>query len=376
MLTLLKNLECYRPQYSGINDILIAGDRIYRIYPSGQAIDGSLIEKTVRCDGLIGFPGLIDQHVHIIGGGGEHGFISRVEEIDIREVLLAGVTTLVGLLGADSCTRSLSSLLAKARALETAGITTFIYTGSYAVPVVTLTENVTSDLVLIDKIIGAGEIAISDHRSSSPSLGDLTKLAADTHLGGLIGGKAGVLHLHIGSGSTGLKSLIELVNHTDLPTDMFVPTHVNRNPALFSQALKYWKAGGNIDLTAGETTGIPVPAAVRMLTDQQLDLARVTISSDANGSIPGGDVGRITSFYDDIKECIRGVGMKPDAVFRLVTENAAKVLKLYPKKGTLTPGSDADILITDKDYNIQKLFCMGKLLVDNGSVTERQTGDR
>jgi beta-aspartyl-dipeptidase (metallo-type) len=361
MLTLLKNIECFGPKYLGITDILIAQDKIYKILPKGKMPDCALIEKHIDCEGLFAFPGLIDQHVHIVGGGGEQGFGSRIPEIDVKDILRAGVTTVVGLLGADGCTRSLECLYAKAKSLELQGITTFIYSGSYAVPAVTFTGSIARDIVLIDKVIGAGEIAISDHRSSQPEPSEILKLASEAHLGGMIGGKAGVVHLHIGDGKNGLAPLSEVLNMSDLPIEQFVPTHVNRNPSLFEQALGHWLSGGNIDLTAGETAGLPVPGAIKILADSGADLSRVTISSDANGSIPGGGAAKIQVLYDDLKKCIKS-GLSPETAFRLATENVAKVLKLYPKKGALCEGSDADILITDKDFNIQMLFCRGKLV--------------
>lgn len=364
MLTLLKGLECYCPQYSGKNDILIAGDKIDKIQPQGNW-ETDLIDTTIDCSGLLAFPGLIDQHVHIIGGGGEQGFSSRVPEIDIYDILKAGVTTLVGLLGTDACTRSLEALYAKAKGLEIQGITTYIYTGSYSIPVITFTQSIVKDLVLIDKVIGTGEIALSDHRSSHADSTVLLKLASDTHIGGLLGGKAGVVHLHIGDGKAGLFPLLQLIKSSDLPQEQFVPTHVNRNALLFHQAEEYWKSGGNIDLTAGESAGLAVPEAVRRLLNSKSDLSRVTVSSDANGSIPGGGVGKIQCLYNDIQNCIVKEKINPEIVFPLVTENVAKVLKLYPQKGTLQEGSDADILITDKEYHIKKLFCRGKFMPDD-----------
>ena len=366
MLTLLTNLACFCPAPCGKRDILIAADKICRLLPAGTAPETELIEKKIDCEGLAAFPGLIDQHVHITGGGGETGFGSRIPEIGIQEILMAGVTTLVGLLGADGCTRSLENLYAKARSLELEGVTTFLYSGSYALPPVTFTGGMVRDLVLIDKVIGAGEIAISDHRSSQPSTGELLKLAADTHLGGLLGGKAGVVHLHVGDGKGGLSPLLRMVKESDLPVEQFVPTHVNRNSFLFSQALDYCRSGGNIDLTAGETAGIPVPQAVGRMAAEGIDLSRVTVSSDANGSVPGGGTTKIQALYDDLKACVTGPGLRPETALSLATENVAKLLKLYPRKGALREGSDADIMITDNNYNVQMLFSMGKLVVENG----------
>ncbi len=366
MLTLLKNVNCYCPPSIGKKDIVIAADKIFQILPAGELKDISLIERVIPCDGLCAFPGLVDQHVHMLGGGGEQGYASRIPELDIWEFLNAGVTTAVGLLGADGYTRSMESLYAKAKALEASGITTYLFSGSYSVPSPTLTGSLVRDLLFLDKVIGAGEIAISDHRSSQPDLKELRRLGADAHIGGLLAGKAGVVHLHVGDGKEGLAPLFELMKETDLPLEQFIPTHLNRNPALFHQAIKYCRAGGRIDLTAGETAGIPVPQAIAALIGEGVDLSGVTVSSDAGGSIPEGGVSRIQALYDDLRDCILQSVLPPEEAFGLATEHVAKTLRLYPAKGTIAPGSDADILITDQDYRLQTLICMGKILVENG----------
>ena len=134
-------------------------------------------------------PGFIDTHVHILGGGGEGGPATRAPEIRIEDIVGAGVTTVIGCLGTDGITRHMESLLAKARGLEVEGVSTYIFSGSYEIPVRTLTGSVRSDLVLIDKIIGAGEIAISDHRSSQPTFEEFARLAAECRVGGMLGGK-------------------------------------------------------------------------------------------------------------------------------------------------------------------------------------------
>ncbi len=362
MVTLLKNVECYTPEYIGKKDLFITCHKICKITAPGGLADQDSIAEVMDCEGLIALPGFIDQHVHIIGGGGEEGFASRIPEINFEEIVKAGVTTLCGLLGADGCTRTLEALYAKAKALELDGITTYLYAGSYAIPPVTFTGGITRDLILIDKVIGAGEIAISDHRSSQPETGELLKLAAQVHLGGLLSGKAGVLHLHVGDGKEGLAPVLKMAELSDLPKEMFVPTHVNRNPRLFRQAIEYCKAGGHIDLTAGEANGIPVPKAIRMLTEQNLDLSAVTVSSDANGSIPQGGTVNIQVLYEDVRDCILKEGIEPETALRLATVNVAKTLHLYPEKGTIREGSDADLLITDHDYRIQMVFAKGKRL--------------
>lgn len=368
MITLIKNVVCYCPEHLGIKDILIVKDTIYKLLEPNSWNPKSELINTIDCSGLIAMPGFMDGHVHITGGGGENGFSSRVAEIDIKDIFLAGVTTVVGLLGADSQTRSLKNLLAKAISLEIQGITTFIYSGSYAVPIITFTEDITSDLVLIDKVIGAGEIAISDHRSSYPDLKDLLALATKTHMGGLISGKAGLLQIHMGDGKTGLDLLNQLIDNSDLPLDQILPTHTNRNENLFKQSIQFAKNGGNIDLTAGEQIGISVPDAIQKLLDEGVAMDRITVSSDANGSSPNGDAGKIQTLANDIKQCLVDKKIQPEIVLPLVTENVAKRIKQYPKKGTIKEGSDADILIMDQDFNLRNLISMGKLVVTDGKI--------
>jgi len=364
MLTLLKNLECYAPEHIGKNDILICAGKIYKIAPRMDNAGCGLIESADDCDGLLAFPGLIDQHVHIAGGGGEQGFSSRTSEMDATDILAAGVTTVVGLLGADGTTRSLESLYAKAKALEEQGLTTYIYTGSYSTPPVTLTGDIVRDLVLIDKVIGVGEIALSDHRGSHPDGPTLLKIASDAHLGGLLGKKAGVLHLHFGDGERGLAPLASLIADSDLPPGMFVPTHQNRSLQLLEQAVAHCTAGGRVDLTAGETAGVPVPDAVQTLMWGGADPSLVTVSSDAGGSGAGGGAGSIQPLLDDIVCCIRDKGLSPELAFSLVTQNPARLLCLYPRKGVLRQGSDADILITDADYAVKRVYCAGRLMLE------------
>lgn len=378
MFKLLKDGHCFSPENIGKKDILIVGDKIYKIddfiheewLPNTQVYD---------CSGKLVCPGFIDQHVHITGGGGEEGPVSRIAELMIGDIISSGVSTLVGVLGVDAITRSIAGLLAKARALQAEGITTFIYTGSYEIPTATLTGKVISDIVLIDKVIGVGEIALADHRSSHPSGQMLKGLASEARIGGLLGGKAGVMHMHVGDGKAGLASLFKLVNESDFPIEMFVPTHLNRNKQLFQQAIEYAKGNGFIDLTAGETSeiGYSIPDALQMLLNQGINIEKITVSSDGNGSIParnGGNtgVGRVSQLFDDIKECILGKKLSMEQILKTVTSNVAKVLKLYPQKGSLQTGSDADILVLDKnDLGIDKFFIKGEVFVDNRVITRK-----
>ncbi|MGI6712156.1 MAG: beta-aspartyl-peptidase [Bacillota bacterium] len=378
MFKLLKGGHCFIPKDIGIRDVLIFFDKICTI--ESQISEKSLAElEVIDCHNCLVCPGFIDQHVHITGGGGEEGPASRIPELMLSDITTAGVTTLVGVLGFDSITRNITGLLAKARALEIEGLTTFIYTGSYSVPAITLTGRVLNDVAILDKVIGAGEIAIADYRTPHLSLQGLQELASEVKVGGMLGSKAGILHFHVGDEKEGLEILFQLIDKSAFPIKMFVPTHINRNKRLFQQGITYLKKGGYIDLTAGETAekGYDIPESLEILTREGFDLRNVTVSSDGNGSIPiqrGGmtGIGKVRQLFEDLRTTIVEKNIPVETVLQTVTSNPAKLLNLYPQKGLLARGSDADILVLRKDdYDIQHLIIKGITFIKEGKVIKK-----
>ena len=371
-MLLLKGGELFAPEPMGQNDILLSPEKILFIRRNIPAVP-EYETQVMDCTGLVVCPAFIDQHVHLTGGGGEEGPASRVPEMGLSELLMAGIGTAAGLLGADGVTRSVASLLQKARALETEGMSTVIYTGSYGLPTDTLTGKVLHDIAFVDKVVGAGEVAISDYRSSHPNLQMLRELAWEVKLGGMIGGKAGILHLHVGDGKTGLAPLTDLVEESNFPIGMFVPTHLNRNKKLFDDAMRYGLKGGWLDLTAGETdqTGHTLPEAVSLLLAGGVKPENSTCSSDAGGSNPQSPDGRghAVSLYHDVVACVLEKSVPLPTALMMVTKNPASRLRLLPKKGALSPGCDADILVLKKsDLSIVHLILGGKLAICNGAL--------
>ncbi len=369
MIKLIKNINIFSPEKIGVKDILIAGEKIVAIE---DQIDGKNIPncEVIDANGMIGVPGFIDGHVHIIGGGGEGGPKTRTPELNLTKALNAGVTTVVGCLGTDGTTRQMSSLLAKAQALEAEGLTTYIYTGSYEVPVPTLTGSVRTDLLYIDKVIGVGEVAISDHRSSQPTYTEIKQLAAETRVGGMLSGKAGLVHLHIGSEKEGINYIFDIVKESDIPVKQFLPTHMGRTTHLLNQGLKLIKMGGRIDITASEKA----IDQVKYLLDQGANIEGITVSSDGNGSLPKFDskgnliglkVGDMKTVYKLWKALITKHDVPMEEALKIVTTNVARNLKLEHRKGSIKVGLDADILIIDDNYEMKTLFSRGKKVVEN-----------
>jgi beta-aspartyl-dipeptidase (metallo-type) len=386
MITLIRGGQVFAPEPLGPKDVLLAGGVIEAVADPGRLKISGLEPEIVDAAGKSVLPGLIDPHVHILGGGGEGGPATRAPEIRVEDVVASGVTTVIGCLGTDGVTRHMTSLLAKARALEIEGISTFVFAGSYDVPVRTLTGSVRSDLILIDKVIGAGEIAVSDHRSSQPGFDEIARLAAECRVGGMLGGKAGVLHLHLGDGPRGLELLFRLIRETEIPVTQVIPTHVSRNAGLFDQALDWAAAGGSVDITVGPD---PVPSdpdvafedAVAAFKRRGLPLTRMTASSDGNGSMPVFDAaGRLTrltiatekDLLRKLREVVRSGLLPLESAVRVFATNAADFYKLG-RKGRIESGRDADILILDGDLGLVDVFALGRRMMASGRLIARGT---
>lgn len=386
MFTLVRGAKLYTPTDQGQCDILIACGKIVDIAPNISLSGFPYPVATLDLHGLIVCPGLIDHHVHLAGGGGEGGPATCTPEAMLSDLTLAGVTTVVGCLGTDGISRSMERLLMKARALETEGLTTFIYTGSYKIPTTTLTGSVERDLMLIDKVIGVGEVAISDHRSSQPAREEIARLAAEARVGGMLGGKGGKVHLHVGDGPRGLTDLFAIVKDTEIPASQFIPTHVNRNSRLLQDAIRFAKMGGFIDITAGEESHgehVPASEAVWQCLDAGVPLDHITLSSDGNGSLPifnerkeliGLGIGSAKTLLETIRVLVNK-GTDLPAALSLITSNVADIHHLTGK-GRLTPGFDADLTILDSQLNVWGTIARGRILVRERKAVVRGTFER
>lgn len=368
MIQLIQNVQVFRDGQWKRSDILIAGHQIEQI---ADRIDCSFDFLSVL-DGqnMTAIPGYIDQHVHVTGGGGEGSFLTRVPPLKFSDPVKAGVTTLVGLLGTDGTTRSIADLVAKTMALREFGLTAYCLTGNYSYPSPTLTGDVVKDIVFVDPIIGV-KIAIADHRSSNMSKESLIKLASDARVAGMLSGKPGIVHLHTGTGKSQLDILFEILEETDIPISTFRPTHL---AGKYDQAIRFAKAGGYIDFTC-DPDDMENRSALLVQALHEAPEGLVTISTDSNGSLPiwndkkqmiGMGAGHIRALHDTICSMVTMQGYPLEQAIRPVTENVAKALNLYPRKGTLSPGSDADILLLDSDLRIQTVYALGRCMLQNG----------
>ncbi|MEE4193455.1 MAG: beta-aspartyl-peptidase [Halieaceae bacterium] len=381
MLTLINNAQVYSPQHIGTASVLISGGRILAV--GDVELSGRELE-VVDAQGRWLLPGFVDALTHPCGGGGEGGFGNRTPEISAGEFVRAGVTCPVGALGTDSLARSLDVLYGCVMGLRERGLAAHMYTGAYRVPAPTLTGDIARDLVLVAPVIGVGEVAVSDHRSSMPTAEELRRLAADSRQGGILSGKTGTVLVHVGDGDSRLAPLRDALAGSDLPAHSFYPTHVNRSGALIDEAAALASNGAWVDITVSTTPeliaagDIPGLEALKRLLAAGAPADRVTMSSDAGGSLPlfeNGELRGLTaaspaSMLEMLQQAMREAPEAVGTVIAALSVNPAAALGLNTK-GRIEVGSDADLLLLDPDGGqLSDVMCGGAWLLRAGELVD------
>jgi beta-aspartyl-dipeptidase (metallo-type) len=364
MLLLIEGGELYDPVPRGRKTLLVANDRLEKIGSvNRRALDALGVEyEVIDATDCVVAPGLIDPHEHLLGGSGEGSLALQSPEPFLREIVSAGVTTVVGTLGVDTTMKTLPGLLARVKALGEEGLSACMWTGGYNVPPTTVLGSVREDMLFIDEVVGAGEVAISDERGLNQSAQELAKLVRDTHVGGLLSGKAGITHFHVGEEETRLQPLRDLVEEFQVKPEWLYPTHVQRNEKLLREAIDLANAGAHVDF---DVVNQDLAKWLDFYIENGGPLEQLTISSDTDSSTPA-------IFYEQLCGLVVKHGHTLDLVLPLVTTNPATALKL-PKKGRLEVGNDADIVILGQgSLDIRHVIAKGKRMVSDGKPVVRE----
>ena len=376
----VRGAEIFAPEKLGTIPVAAVHGRIVGLGDDPAAAVARLPGvEIVEAEGLRLVPGLIDQHIHFVGGGDANGPLGRVPELTADMLFAGGTTTAVGLLGVDNETRDLRLLLRKAHELRARGVTAFIYTGGMPLPARHLLDSVCADVSFIDQVIG-GKSAVAERLHPNRSWHDLAELAGQLMRARFMSGKAAVLHCHVGSLPEAIEPLERLVTELGMPRDQIVPTHVNRTPdfsPVFEQAVAFARKGGTIDMTCcvsrldGNPTGVDVPDAVPLCLERGVALENVTMSTD--GNIPatmrdaeGNAVGLRTVppsvLWRDVLRLVAEGVLPLEEALTLATTNVARVLGLGAVKGRVRAGFDADFSLVGPDGAIRLVVAGGRVV--------------
>ena len=377
MFELITNAEVYAPQSLGLQNLLVCAGKIVYLGERVPQLDDSLSVQVTDLDGARLIPGFIDAHAHITGGGGEAGPSTRVPPTPLSQFTRAGVTSVVGLLGTDDLTRNTQTLLTQVVGLREEGLSAWCYTGGYHLPATTLTESVRSDIVNLEPVIGVGEVALSDHRSSQPTRDEILRLASEAYVAGLMTGKAGIVHFHLGDGERRLSMIRDCLEQSEIPSRVFNPTHVNRNKALFEEACELTARGCTVDMTAypadSNDAGWSAEQATARYLEKGFDPQKLTISSDGGGCLPKFDAQGEMLEMNFAKSSALAITFKAmldmdlpiASILPLMTSNVADLLKFH-RKGRIDTGFDADLLVLGDTHGIQSVMANGIWHVKQG----------
>ena len=109
-------------------------------------------------------------------------------------------------------------------------------------------------------------------------------------------------------------------------------------------------------------------------------MEQITMSSDGNGSmsvpLPDGGakllVTRLSSLHEEVRDAVKA-GVPVEKAIRICGENPARANGLFPKKGCIRPGSDADLVILDKEFLVDTVFVRGQKMVEYGKALVKGT---
>jgi beta-aspartyl-dipeptidase (metallo-type) len=361
MFTLIENGEVYTPKRKGKPSVLIGAEKIMRVgsisledvKPLGVPID------VIDADGCYVVPGFIDPHEHLLGGSGEKGFATQTPEIYPSEIIRGGITTVVGCLGVDTVMKTMAGLLAKAKALKEEGLNAYVWTGGYDMPPASISDSARNDIMFIREVIGLGELAIADERSTSYDIKALAGLVIDAHNGGMLASQSGVTHFHVGESDEGMQMLRDLLDDYPIEPGWIYPTHITRSEKLMKEAIELAKKGTFVDM---DTVSEDLAKWVKFYIDHGGPLDQLTISTDSSITSPQNMIGQIRSCVLEEKV------VTFEQILPCVTSNTSRVLALG-HKGEIAEGRMGDITILDRDeLTVRDVISKGKILLRNGKL--------
>jgi len=380
-LCVIRNAHVFAPEDVGVRDILIGGDRVVAMEADLDL--GGLSAAEVDASGRRVVPGLVDGHLHVIGGGGNEGYASRIPELWVGELAQAGITTVVAPPGLDMVTKNLEGLLAKTYALESEGVSAYVMVGGFQRPFRTVTGSLAGDFFTLEKVIGV-KVALGEVKATPFRDEELVELARQLHYLSGATGKACVLHAHLGHSEDPAGQFLHAIRTSGVPASRFQITHCNYTEHTMQAALEIAAEGASVDFNPvltpdfGHPRAVPAAAAVVQTLAAGVDPGLITMTSDGNASVPILlDDGTRDSYeksldwlWETVVELVTDHEVPLEQALSFVTSNPARVLGLG-QKGRVRTGGDADLLVVDDELGIVDVFARGRRMVANGEPLVR-----
>jgi len=373
-VTVLRGGTVLTPAPAGTADVVVGARDILAVVPAGDGPPDAAVED---CAGLLVVPGIVDGHLHILGGGGGSGYHTRIPELPADAIVTAGTTTCVGMPGVDPLSKSPEALLGRAYALPVTGPKAFAMAGGFHWPPPTLTGSVLRDLYLLPHVVGV-KIALYESKATCPDAAELARLLRELEWAAGATGKACLLHVHLGTAvPAGDDLLARALAESGADPGRLQVTHANYNTRTLDVAARLGAAGSWVDvnplINPGRIAGAVEPtAAVAALLEHGVPPSRITLSSDGNASVPRTLPDGSTEPFAYRVELLPAVRALADAgvldlpgALALVTANPAAALRLAGT-GTLAAGAPADIAVLDDALRVRTVFRDGTAVVRDG----------
>ena len=377
MALLIRNAHVYAPRDLGVADVLMAGGRTLAVGKDLNVVISGL--ETVDAAGKIMTPGFFDQHIHVNGGGGEGGYVSRCPELNLSELVAVGTTSLVGVCGTDFISRSVENLLAKVRALTAEGASAWMYTSNYRFPCTSMSQSVAEDMFLVPECLGV-KIALGDHRSSFPRPDEVLHLLADIRLTGMITGKGGVLHVHMGD-IPGIFEMFVKFQEGGFPIKHIRPTHCSRKRDIYESSLEFARHGGYVDYTAGFSCNGSTAKDILEAIDSGVDPTHITMSTDGHGSMPrfndkgemvGLATGGVGGLLDTIRDLIGNHGVPVERALIFNTTNVTDALGLKDQ-GRIEAGACGNACLFNDGWELTDVISKGCFMMRDKEIVKKGT---
>ncbi len=301
--------------------------------------------------------------------------MTRTKELYFRDLVKSGITTVAGTVGTDTLSRSMITLLMKAKTMNLSGIHTLLYTGSVLFPPMTLMGSVEKDIVLISEIVGV-KTGLGETVFPRPDLREVENLITEARRAASFSGKAGVVHIHLAlSAIEWIDGIEAILKARENPYSQVVFTHVNKSPQLLERAMNFARQGGRIDLTTcirpPERPGAVKPSTgLKRYLEAGGPLEEITFSSDGNASrvLANGavDYTRVGDLLGELRDCVQKEGIPLPQALAVATSNVADRLGIAEGRGSLREGFFADLAFFTENLELTDLMGGGRWLQSRG----------